>query len=141
MPSPTMIRNGTLMGVAITSGLCCLFTFPLEAGLLPGKWWDGNWNCTIDGRPARMSWRIVDDSQGTSSGGVATTTSGVKRVGRFSDNGSAWVALSDAREGNNGGLFFRHADGNQWYLPKPKGDRSSGWTTWQGKRYPLVCWR
>lgn len=129
------------MQIVITTGLSCLSTFPAEAGILVGKWWDGNWNCTIDGRPARMSWRIVDDSQGTSNGSVASTTSGVKRIGRFSDNGSAWVALSDPQERNNGGLLFRHADGNQWFLPKPIGNPSSGWTTWQGKRYPLVCWK
>jgi len=55
MLTPTMIRNGTLIGIAITPGISCLFMFTLEAGLLPGKWWDEKWNCIIDGRPARMS--------------------------------------------------------------------------------------
>jgi hypothetical protein len=136
-----MSRRDLPMALAIASTLFLLFQLPAGASQIVGKWWDGSWNCTIDGRPARMRWLIVNDAQGTSSGGVATTTSGVKRVGRFSDNGSAWVALSEASEGNNGGLFFRHADGNQWYLPKPQGGRTSGWTTWQGKRYPLICWR
>ena len=113
----------------------------MHAGTIIGEWWDGNWNCTIDGRPARMRWRIVNDSQGSSSGGVATQTSGVKRIGQFSDNGSAWVPLSDARRASNGGLLFRHADGNQWFLPREQGGRTSGWTTWQGKKFPLICSR
>ena len=49
--------------------------------------------------------------------------------------------LSDAREGSRGGLNFRHADGNQWYLAKPEGNKATGWTTWNGQRYSLSCWR
>lgn len=129
------------LAIGLFSTISCFSTAPVSAGQIVGKWWDGSWRCTIDGRPARMVWKIVDDPQSTSDGDIGTTTSGVKRIGRFSDNGSRWVSLSDAREGNNGGLFFRHADGNQWYLPKPQGERTSGWTTWQGNRYPLVCRR
>lgn len=64
-------------------------------------------------------------------------TSAVKWVGRFSDNGPYWVPLTNPRESNEGGLYFRHADGNQWYLPKPKGNRTTGWTTWNSQRYSL----
>jgi hypothetical protein len=58
-----------------------------------------------------------------------------------SDAGSRWVALTDPREGSRGGLYFRHADGNQWYLPKPTGNKTKGWTTWNGQRYSLSCWK
>lgn len=129
------------LAIGLFSITSCFSTAPVSAGMLVGEWWDGSWRCKIDGRPARMVWTVVDDPQSTSNGGIGTTTSNVKRIGRFSDNGSPWVSLSDARKDNKGGLFFRHADGNQWYLPNPQGGKTSGWTTWQGKRYSLVCRR
>ena len=113
---------------------------PAQAGMVSG-WWGGNWNCTIDGRPARMSWSAVDDTRTQCSGGACTSTSGARWMGKFSDNGSRWVALTDARAGNLGGLHFRHADGNPWFLAAPDSGRTKGWTTWNGKRYPLSCQR
>lgn len=108
-------------------------------------WWGGSWTCNIDGRPAQMKWSVVDDSQtsceDTSEGRICSSTSGVRWKGRFSDNGSPWVSLTNPREGNRGGLYFYHADGNKWYLPKPKGNRTTGWTTWNGQRYQLSCWK
>lgn len=128
--------------VAAIVGLACLGGgATATAGTVSG-WWGGMWACTIDGRPARMQWSIVADSQGGCDGeGNCTQTSGVKWSGRFSDNGSRWVPLTNAREGTKGGVFFRHADGNQWYLGKPAGNATTGYTTWQGKRYPLSCRR
>ena len=125
-----------VLGVA----LCLAVAAPALASTASG-WWGGTWSCSIDGRPAHMKWVIVDDSQTTCSDGTCTTTSGVRWKGSFSDNGSAWVPLTDPRPGQQGGLFFRHADGNQWYLPKPTGNQTSGWTTWNGRRYPLSCRR
>jgi hypothetical protein len=123
----------TILALALSSA-------PALAGLVSG-WWGGNWTCTIDGRPARMRWIPVSDDQTTCNGDDCTTSSGARWRGSFSDNGSAWVPLTNPTRGNRDGLFFRHADGNQWYLPKPTGNRTSGWTTWNGRRYPLVCWR
>ena len=104
-------------------------------------WWGGAWICNIDGRPARMEWRAVDASETSCDGDNCTATSGVRWQGSFSDKGSPWVPLTNPREGNNGGLYFNHADGNTWYLPKPAGNKTTGWTTWNGKWYPLSCWR
>jgi len=108
-------------------------------------WWGGNWSCKIDGRPARMKWQAVDDSRtvcnDTSEGRVCSRTSGVRWDGSFSDNGSAWVPLKNPNQDNNGGFYFHHADGNLWHLAKPNGNRTSGWTTWNGRRYPLSCWK
>lgn len=120
--------------------LCFAVSSPVVASQAVG-WWGGNWNCNIDGRSAQMKWIVVDDSQTTCNGNICSTTSGVRWQGSFSDNGSRWVPLTNPREGNRGGLYFRHADGNQWYLGKPAGNRTTGWTTWNGKRYPLSCWR
>jgi hypothetical protein len=115
-----------------------------QAGLASG-WWGGNWTCDIDGRPAQMQWSVVDAGESscrdTSEGRICTSTSAVRWKGRFSDHGAAWVALTNPREGSRGGLYFRHADGNQWYLPKPTGGRTTGWTTWNGRRYRLSCWK
>jgi hypothetical protein len=127
---------------AITGILaCCLVTgTPAIAGQVAG-WWGGNWACNIDGRPARMKWVAVDDSQTSCDGDVCSTSTGARWKGSFSDNGSRWVPLTDPRRGNRGGLYFRHADGNQWYLATPVNNSTKGWTTWQGQRYSLSCWR
>lgn len=104
-------------------------------------WWGGSWRCTIDGRPARMRWTVVDDSRTTCSGNVCSTSSGVRWKGSFSDNGSRWVPLTHARHSAQGGLLFRHADGNQWFLARPQNNTTNGWTTWNGRRYALSCRR
>ncbi len=121
-------------------GAALLAALPAHASTVSG-WWGGAWQCTIDGRPAKMKWSAVDNSETSCDGDVCTTSFGVAWRGRFSDNGSQWVALSNARPGRSGGLYFNHADGNQWYLPRPSGNRTNGWTTWNGNRYPLSCWR
>lgn len=113
--------------LAISFGLALFVTSPISADTIEG-WWGGNWACKIDGRPARMKWIPAE-------GG-----SGLYWKGSFSDNGSRWVPLTNARKGNQGGLYFNHADGNKWYLAKPAGHKTSGWTTWNGQRYPLSCW-
>ena len=33
---------------------------PAAASQAPGAWYMGDWQCTLDGRPTRMSWRIVE---------------------------------------------------------------------------------
>jgi len=58
------------------------------------QWYFGSWDCNIDGRNAKMQWLVVDDPQTQCDGDVCRTTSGVKVVGQFSDNGSAWVSLA-----------------------------------------------
>lgn len=104
-------------------------------------WWGGQWTCEIDGRPARMRWKPVDDTQTECDGDVCSQTSGATWAGEFSDNGSAWVRLTFENRGSRGGIFFRHADGNRWFLAQPQNGRSTGWTTWNGQRYRLACWR
>jgi len=129
------------IGAGFAVALACIGTSaPTFASQAVG-WWGGNWTCSIDGRPARMKWAVVDDSQSSCDGEVCSSTSAVRWAGRFSDNGSQWVPLTSARRGNRNGLFFRHADGNQWYLAEPTKNQTSGWTTWNGKRYPLSCWK
>jgi hypothetical protein len=127
--------------ISCSLALCFAVSGTALAGQLTVGWWSGVWNCNIDGRSARMRWNIVDDSRTTCNGDVCSTSSGVHWKGSFSDNGSHWVPLTNPRQVNQGGLFFYHADGNQWYLPKPTGNIVKGWTTWNGKRYPLACWR
>lgn len=113
---------------------------PALAGQVAG-WWGGAWACNIDGRPAHMKWVAVDDSQTTCDGDICTTSSGARWKGSFSDNGSRWVPLTNPRQGTRGGLFFQHADGNQWYLARPVDNKTKGWTTWNAQRYSLSCWR
>jgi hypothetical protein len=117
-------------------------TAPAFASQIAGHWLDGLWQCTIDGRPARMRWVIVDAANVSCDGNWCTSSALVKRKGSFSDNGSQWVELKNLRDGQERrGSFFNHADGNRWYLPKPSNGRSVGHTTWQGTQYPLICWK
>ena len=135
------IGQGWLAATVGAVALSMSVSGPALASTVSG-WWGGTWACSIDGRPAQMKWVVVDAPQTTcNSDGICTTTSGARWKGSFSDNGSPWVQLTEPRRGQQGGLFFRHADGNQWYLPKPTGNRTSGWTTWNGQRYPLSCQR
>ena len=130
---------------ALPTAICVLALSFCACGPAPasqvGGWWGGTWSCNIDGRPARMNWAAVDDSQTTCDGGTCASTSGARWSGRFSDNGSRWVKLTNARSGAQGGVYFNHADGNQWYLAKPGSNKAVGWTTWNGQRYRLSCWR
>lgn len=130
-----------LMGLAI---------FPLAFGYCGGdalasqavsQWYFGKWNCTIDGRPAKMQWLVIDDPQTSCSGGVCSSSSGVKVIGRFSDNGSAWVPLSKRYlQGNEFGIRYLGQEQDNWMLRyTPKSKIASGWTTWRGNRYPLQC--
>ncbi|MGK9167187.1 hypothetical protein KXR53_12865 [Inquilinus limosus] len=130
----------SLLTIAHALALCLAVSGPAPAGQVAG-WWGGTWDCNIDGRPARMRWAAVDASETTCDGDICTTSSGARWSGSFSDNGSRWVRLTNPRQGNRGGLFFRHADGNQWYLAKPVNNKAVGWTTWNGNRYSLSCWR
>ena len=120
----TMSRLASILTVGLAFGLAS--PSPASADQLIG-WWGGDWTCTIDGRPARMRWIPAEGS------------SGLHWRGRFSDNGSRWVDLTNAHLTQNRGFTFRHADGNQWFLPEPTGNRTSGHTTWNGQRFPLVC--
>ena len=136
----TTVMQRSLITMSCGIALCFAVSSPIIASLA-GGWWGGDWNCNIDGRSARMRWNVVDDSQRTCNGNICSTTSAVRWKGSFSDNGSRWVPLTNPRQSNRGGLYFRHADGNQWYLAKPAGNRTKGWTTWNGQRYPLLCWK
>jgi len=130
-----------LLTISCSLTLCLAVSGPAPAGQLSG-WWGGDWTCTIDGRPARMKWIVVDAGVNMcdDNGNNCITNDRLRWKGGFSDNGSRFVPLTNPRQGNQGGLYFRHADGNQWYLPKPAGNRTTGWTTWNGQRYPLSCW-
>jgi hypothetical protein len=93
------------------------------ARVAANPWWQGEWSCTIDGRPARMIWN--------------------NRQGQFSDNGSAFVPLTfSSHDARNSILRFFHSDGNQWQLQQTLDPRlADGYTTWNGRQYPLRCRR
>ncbi|CAN7313161.1 DUF6006 family protein [Variovorax sp. LjRoot290] len=137
MTSNTTRRSLTTFSRGLA--LCFALSGPALASTV-GGWWGGAWNCSIDGRPARMTWVPVNDTQTSCDGDTCSSSAGARWKGKFSDNNSRWVALTHP-ESDGRGLRFRHADGNQWYLAKPSGNRTTGWTTWNHQRYPLSCWR
>ncbi len=112
-----------------------------QASQVVSQWYLGKWNCSIDGRPAKMQWLVVDDTQTSCSGDVCSSSSGVKVVGRFSDNGSAWVPLSKRYlQGNEFGIRYLGKEQDNWLLRyNPQAKVANGWTTWRDNRYPLQC--
>ncbi len=111
-----------------------------QVGPPPG-WWQGSWECKVDGRPAKMNWDPVNDDPTSCNGDTCTINNSAKWKGSFSDNGSIWVPLTYFKRGKKGGVFFYHSDGNKWYLALPVGTKTEGQTNWEGQRKPLTCWR
>ncbi|MBD2343873.1 DUF6006 family protein [Anabaena subtropica] len=132
-----------LLGLAIAPASLILVSNNAEASQIASEWFFGSWNCNIDGRPAQMEWKVVDDPKTTCSGGVCSRTSGVRLVGRFSDNGSAWVPLGrrfSSRQKQDLGIRYLGTEQDNWYLRYNSSTRiANGWTTWRGNRYPLQC--
>lgn len=113
------------------------------AGLVAKQWYHGWWDCNIDGRPARMVWEVVDDSKTTCSGDICSTTSGVKTIGWFSDNGGPWVRLgiNYGWDSNRLGIRYMGQEPDNWYLDfNSQNITAVGKTTWRGQQYPLSCW-
>ena len=120
------------------AGVLVALAPPVAASQAVVEWYHGSWSCQIDGRPARMTWKIVDDTQVNCAGDECSVVNGVATRGRFSDNGSRWVTLT-APSVNGDTLRFRHADGNPWRLRRESATRAVGHTTWNGSRFPLSC--
>ncbi len=130
-----------LMGLGLLSLNLGCFGGAAQASQVVSQWYFGKWNCSIDGRPAKMQWLVVDDPHTSCSGDVCSSSSGVKVVGRFSDNGSAWVPLSQRYlRGNDFGIRYLGTEQDNWMLHyQPKNKIADGWTTWRRNRYPLQC--
>ena len=114
---------------------------PASASTASGGWYLGKWSCQLDGRPTRMEWRIVSVDYGGDNGdGTATSAAGAELRGRLWDRNGPWATLT--RIGSTGStLSFRHADGNRWFLRLSGSNNASGYSTWQGTRYPFDCRR
>jgi Family of unknown function (DUF6006) len=133
--------HNMLMGLAVLPLILGCCGGAVQASQVVSQWYFGKWDCSIDGRPAKMQWLIVDDSQTSCSGDVCSSSSGVKVVGRFSDNGSAWIPLSKRYlQGNDFGIRYLGKEQDNWLLRyNPQAKVANGWTTWRGNRYPLQC--
>lgn len=135
--------------VAIGAGIFALGIFGAlshaGASQVVREWYFGNWDCFIDRRPAKMQWYVVDDPQTTCNGDVCSSTSGVRVVGRFSDNGAPWVKLAKRYSNSQRselGIRYLGNEQDNWLLKYNSGTQvADGWTTWRGNRYPLRCRR
>lgn len=109
------------------------------------RWANGESNCKIDGRPAKMFWQVVDDPQTECEGNICSTTSAVKTVGHFSDNGGAWVNLRIREVTNSGNTLdirYLGSEPSNWQLNYDASTEiATGWTQWRGRRYQLSCWK
>ncbi|HYX35660.1 MAG TPA: DUF6006 family protein [Oligoflexus sp.] len=115
----------------------------VSASQIVRQWYHGWWDCNIDGRPAQMVWEVVDDPQTKRyPDGTCSTTSAVKTVGWFSDNGAPWVHLGiNNSSGTYFGIRYLGQEQDNWYLiHNPADDTATGKTTWRGQQYPLSCW-
>lgn len=111
-----------------------------HASQVASQWYHGSWACLIDGRDARMVWRVENDTRQSCSGGVCSVSHGVKVAGYFSDSGSRWVSLDAPSRAGNDLRFTYTGDNTRWFLRYDPGSRvASGNTVWQGRAYPLVC--
>lgn len=90
-----------------------------------------------------MIWECVDDSRvHCNSDGSCSVTSGVKVVGWFREANSRWVNLVPGSATASDFHFTYTGDATPWYLRfEPHSRLATGWTTWQGRRYPLTCTR
>ena len=107
------------------------------------NWYMGDTTCNIDGRPARMNWKVENEWVGNCNGDICSGYENAKLVGKFSDNGGPWVALARTSSATNT-LYIRYlgAEQDNWMLRyDPSTHRATGWTTWRGHRYPLSCWK
>jgi Family of unknown function (DUF6006) len=127
--------------------LTCLapWTGVAEASTVASKWYFGIWSdCKIDSRSARMQWRVVANPPKICKGNICRgNNSSVKVLGRFSDNGNAWIPLKIRYlRGNDLGIRYLGAEQNDWFLRYNPGTKiARGFATWRGKNYPLRCRR
>ncbi|MBD2448659.1 hypothetical protein H6G76_16170 [Nostoc sp. FACHB-152] len=131
------------LGWAIVPASLVLVSSHAKASQIASEWFFGLWDCNIDGRPAQMQWKVVNDPQTSCNGDICSTTSGVRLVGRFSDHGSAWVPLAKSFSNSRRqdlGIRYLGAEQDNWYLRYNSRTKiANGWTTWRGNRYPLQC--
>jgi Family of unknown function (DUF6006) len=110
----------------------------------PNRWYLGAWSdCRLDGRPARMQWRVVPAPPPLCRGNVCNKTAGLRILGRFSDNDSAWVPLAIRfARGNELGIRYLGAEQDNWSLLYNPGTKvAKGFVNWRGKSYPIECRR
>lgn len=136
------VQNSTLKNSCCALSLFLLIACPARADMQADEWWNGDWNCEIGGRPARMKWSMVEDAQPPADGRAAVA----RWQGSLSTgDGGQPVALTEPSQGKKGGLYFRHADGHKWYLQKPVDNKATGWTRAAAQRNaprdPIACWR
>ena len=130
-----------LIGLAIFPLTVGDITPDAQAGQVISQWYFGKWDCTIDGRAAKMQWLVVDDPQTTCSGDICRSSSGVRVIGKFREHGGGWVPLAKRYlRGNDFGIRYQGGEPDNWKLTyNPQTRIANGWTTWRGNRYPLQC--
>ena len=132
-----------LRNAAVTIALSLLFTSQAHALLFTPQFYEGLWNCTLDGRNVRISWQQESRSNVTCNDGYCTYRPYIAVIGWFeeTERGGAWVSLSDVRHPLRGRITFRHPDGNTWTLNDARPGVMRGNSTWRGRSYPLACER
>lgn len=133
-----------LYSSAIIIFLAFAFTPTAMGCLITPPWFEGEWNCRIDGRPSKMEWhvesRTITSCTGTGDQEICQTQNACGVVGKFSDNGGPYYPLS-ARKYDAQFLDIRYGglEPDNWRLERKNSGFAEGSTTWHGNQYPLSC--
>jgi hypothetical protein len=131
----TINLRSVLTGFAIL----CLPTQAF-ACLVSPSWYDGWWDCRIDGRPSNVVWETKCVPVTTCSGGVCSSTYKVETKGWFREQNANWFTLIKNSSTAQSIRFTYTGDNTPWYLRYNAATRTAaGHTTWQGNQYPLTC--
>lgn len=118
----TVVGQAPAAGAALPKGAPIRLT-------VSHPWFLGTWTGTLDGRPSTMRWFVVG-------------TGPERKIGGDFSDGSTGRYVPLTHDSNNANrLFLRHADGNQWMLAETGDGQAQGWSTWQGRQFPLVMSR
>lgn len=133
--------QANLLGMTVVTSTSYASTTNLPA------WIRGDMNCKIDGRPAKMIWKIENryETNCDPSGQYCSQAEYAISVGSFSDNGGAWVPLANNGTRNGGNTFlmrYQGAEPADWELTfSPNTEVAKGFTMWRGNPYRLECWK
>ena len=93
MPAGSARAAATLLLIAGIEGLAGLRAL---ASTATASWWLGSWTCTNGGRPAALTWRVVNNPPQVAGGGQAHRPRSASRQG---DEGIADISVTDGVTG------------------------------------------
>src|SRR5688572_4388692 len=117
----------------IASALLLACASQAQASLTVPQWYEGWWDCKIDGRPSQIVWETRSVPVTTCSGDICTATYKVETNGWFREQNAAWFKLVKNASTASSIAFTYTGDNTPWFLRYNANTRTAvGNTTWQG---------